>query len=478
MEMIFTQLYKKKIACCIVDNRNLCSSGWTREIMINVTDYLIHRFRLFDYDIFIADDEDKLLELVAQDKFYTHALVIASGTSLGLSDRIFSAIEHLCQQDFFIAGHILERNENSYWKNGYYELHHQFYVVRMQDYIDLGKPMVGKQEHVSHIQIQPLRSDECLYNDHEVAAWIQPGNVTKEYDMKCHGWNILSCALEKDKKLIDLGEQIRNNKHYLYYEYDHVFLKQLSKQYQNQFFVNNFYASWNSDSYKNQLPISGPVEQYITVGIGLYWVSYIYKLGFSQNSKVVFTDINYNCLQFMKALVEEWDGENYTDFYKNHLPMIPNGFNGDINSYIEYTDKEWNKFRSSFENWPEIWSNIKKLQYDFILIDYMADYDLSWIEPGKNTVINLSDVFTHSPYTTTQSLKYRISCENKLLNNLKNIDSKIKIMLTSRAADGFHQSQNRIVSGTVDEFDLTDMNDLYRPCWHKDDWNSDRILGI
>lgn len=476
--MIFSQNRKRRIVCCIVDNRHLCDSGWAREIMINVTDYLIHRFSLFHYDIFIHTDEDQLLQEVCKDEFYTHAIIIAAGTSLGLSDRIFAAIESICQKDFFVAGHILERNEKSHWKNGYYELHHQFYIVNMLDYRALEQPKIGNQENLKHTQIEPLRSQECLYNDHEVAAWIRPGVKSKEYDMKCHGWNIIASALANNKILIDLGHDIRENKHYLYYEYDHVFLKQISKLYQNQFFVNNFYASWNSDSYKIHLPFDGPVEQYITVGIGLYWVSYVNRLGFSENCKVIFTDINYNCLKFMEALVNEWDGENYTDFYKKHLPILPSGFNGNIDSYIEYTDKEWNKFRTNFKNWQEVWKTIKKINYDFILIDYMADYDLSWIEAGKNTVINLSDVFTHSPYTATQSLKYRICCENRLLNHLKNIDKKIKIMCTSRAADGFHINQNRTMAGVIDEFDLTDMKDLIRPCWHHNDWDSYRILGI
>jgi hypothetical protein len=91
-------------------------------------------------------------------------------------------------------------------------------------------------------------------------------------------------------------------------------------------------------------------------------------------------------------------------------------------------------------------------------------------------LINLSDVFTHGPYIATQSLKYRISCENKLFNKIKKHNPKINIMMTSRASDGYLSSV-RTLSGSVDQFELTDINQLKRLPWHEQDWQSPRMLG-
>jgi hypothetical protein len=465
---------KKTIACCIVDNLDLCSSGWAKEVSINITDFLIHRFKLYGYDIYISKDENELLKHVSKE--YDHAVVIASGMSLGLSDRIFSAIENLCKTDFFIAGHVLDRNENSYWKNAYWELHHQFYIVNLKDYLEIGCPIVGSQEDVKHTQIEPLRSKEYLYNDHEVAEWIKPGDTLKEYNMKCHGWNIISQALLNNKTLIDLGKEIRDNKKYLYYEYDHVFLKMLQEIYHNQFFCNNFYASWNSDQFKDQIPFDGPVEQYITVGIGVYWITYLERIGITPDTKVIFTDINHNTLKFMKAMVEEWDGTDYADFYQKHLPIIPNGTYRDVNAYIEYTRNEWNQFVSKYDNWLETWNKIRSLTFEYVLIDYMSTYDLNWISSGRRTLLNLSDVFTHSPYIATQSLKYRVSCENTLIKKLQNVDPSINVIMTSRSADGYYPTCQTL-TGPVGEFDLTDINLLKKTPWHEFDWASPRPLG-
>jgi len=475
MVMEFSIEKKKRIACCIVDNHSLCQSNWAREISINITDFLIHRFKSFGFDIFIDKDEDKLLEKVSLDIFYTHTVVVSSGTYLGLSDRIFLAIEEICQQDFFISGHILERNENSYWKNGYYELHHQFYIVNMVEYLDLNKPFIGSQKSEEHIQIEPIRSNEKLYNDDEIAKWIISGTKEKKYEMKCHGWNIISVALKNNKILIDVGSKIRDNKYYLYYEYDHVFLKRLSKIYYNQFFCNNFYSSWNSDTFKKKIDYNGPVEQYVTVGIGLYWATNICNIGITDDTKVIFTDINYNCLQFMKLLVTEWDGKDYPEFYRKHMPVLPSSFDRDIDAYIDYTKREWEKFIEE-NDWTNIWNKVKKINFDFILIDYMSEYDFNWLLAGKNTIINLSDVFTHCPYIATQSLKYRISCENSLLLKLKNKDPNITLMMTSRASDGYYQSERKLF-GKVEEFNLTDINQLTKLPWHIYDWASSKILG-
>ena len=98
----FKQVKKKSLVCCVVDNRHLYTSGWATEVSNNISDFLVHRFSVRDYDIFIDSGEDQLLKQAADDG-YSHAVIVAGGTSLGLSDRIFPALEKICKQDFFIA---------------------------------------------------------------------------------------------------------------------------------------------------------------------------------------------------------------------------------------------------------------------------------------------------------------------------------------------------------------------------------------
>ena len=194
---------EKSIVCCVVDNLDLCHGTWSKDININLTDYMIHRFVVKRFDVYVGKDENELLRQAAING-YSHAVIIASGTSLGLSDRLFPAIEQKCTEEFFIAGHILDRSTHSYFKNACFELHHQFYIVNLAEYTVLGYPDVGNEANESYSQPAPMRSVEYQYGDHEIPVWLKSGTEIKTYDTKLHGWNILKIAFENNKTLIYL----------------------------------------------------------------------------------------------------------------------------------------------------------------------------------------------------------------------------------------------------------------------------------
>ena len=480
MVMRFRTEKNRSIVFCILDITDDCKSGYAKEICVNLTDFLINRCDLHDHDILISKDENALIKTAA-DEGYAHAVLISAGTSLGLSDRLFEAVDNQCKEDFFIAGHILDRGENSFYKkNACFELHKQFYIINLDQYKELGSPTIGNEEWVQHQQIAPVRSKEFLYDDPEIPVWIKQGVELKTYSVKLHGWNIINTALENDRKLITLNQQIRSSKKYLYYEHDHVFLRQLEDIKYHQFFCNNFFAGWNSDRLKLDLPFNGPVEQYASVGIGFNWIKNLETVGFTNETKVIFTDINHNCLMFMKKMVEEWDGKNYADFYWNNKPMLPNNPPYIPDTYKDQIAEQWNKFLETFDEWDLHWSQVKNLKYDYILIDYTASFNFNWLEEDKKTLLNLSDLYNHAPFIASSSLKYRISCENNLLQKLKKKDPNITLITTSRAADGFWRSNGNKRIDIADNFIYTNIAELKSPEWHKEDWkhHSDRPLGV
>jgi hypothetical protein len=480
MVMRFRSEKNRSIVFCILDITDDCKSGYAKEICVNLTDFLINRCDLHGYDIFISKDEDELLKAVA-DHGYKHAVVISAGTSLGLSDRLFDAVKEQCNEDFFIAGHILDRGDHSYYKkNACFELHRQFYIINLDQYKELDLPNVGNEEWIDYQQIAPLRSKEYLHEDPEIPVWVTKGTELKTYSVKLHGWNILNVGLEHDKKLLPLSRAIRDSKKYLYYEHDHVFLRQLEDIKYYQFFCNNFFAGWNSDRLKSDLPFDGPVEQYATVGIGFNWIKNLEIVGFTNDTKVIFTDINYNCLMFMKKMVDDWDGKNYADFYWEHKPMLPNNPPYIPDTYKDQIAEQWNKFLETFDDWDSHWSRVKSLKYNYVLIDYTASFNFNWLDEDKKTLLNLSDLYNHAPFIAGSSLKYRISCENGLLQKLKNKDPNITLLMTSRAADGFWKVANNQRLNLASEFAYTDIKELKTPRWHIEDWKhaSERPLGV
>ena len=175
-------------------------------------------------------------------------------------------------------------------------------------------------------------------------------------------------------------------------------------------------------------------------------------------------------------MVTEWDGIDYGKLYREYFDISVVDSKLDINSYSNLANEKWNEFISTFNDWDTLWKRIKNLKYEFINIDYISSYNLDWIESDKVTFINLSNLFNHAPYTMTHSLKYRIACENRLLKMINQKNPNIILNLTGRAADGFYPIIERIQLGRVSDFDLTDINELKKPNWHLEDWNSIKLL--
>jgi pterin-4a-carbinolamine dehydratase len=182
----------------------------------------------------------------------------------------------------------------------------------------------------------------------------------------------------------------------------------------------------------------------------------------------------------MKKMVEEWDGNNYAEFYWQHKPMLPNNPPYISEEYKNQIKKQWEEFLTTVDDWNVLWNNIKQLTYDYVLIDYTASFNFDWLETNRRTILNLSNLYNHSPFVAMNSLKYRISCENRLLQQLKEKDPNITVMLTARAADGFWKTSNKHYLDKADNFVYTDIRELKQTEWHKEDWKhlSNRPLGV
>lgn len=455
---------KKNILICIHDVLDLCTNNWSKEIAKNLSDYMINRFLKNGYDVYIGKDENELLTSGLNG--YTHTVIIASGTSLKLSNRLISAIEEKCSEEFYIAGHVLDREEN------YFELHHQFYIINLTTHKELNCPLVGEESDLDHVKNRPISHTFDGYISQE----LLPSEELTHYRGTMHGWNILTVALNNKKRIIDLGKSIRDNKKYFYYEYDHVFLRESTSLFYYQYMFNNIVVPFNSDKLNISLSYVGPVDQYITLGTGVNWVENLHLIGFTEDTTVFFTDINPLVLQFMKSMIEHWDGKDYIDFYLRQNFFTPNNLPYNYEDYISQMRQQWEIFLITVEDWEEKWNNIRKLRFKFISIDYMSNYNFDWFEGDKKTIFNISDMFDHVPGVFQQSMKYRIAAENRFINKLKDKDSNISLLWTGRSAESFLSSNQCSTFQKVSEIDLIDIEKIIRPYWHKDDWNTLRPL--
>ena len=203
-------LSKNNLVFCIVDDVDTYKNNWIKEIIKNLADFTVSNLYTKGYDVFVGYDEDILLKHVTDLK-YNYAVVMSPGTEYINGLDFFNELEKLIQKDFFIAGHFLDR------KDAYYELHHQCYVINLKDYADLDYPCIGGISPGSeHHQRSPVRSLENIHDDH-TPTWIKPGETFKKYNHKCHGWNIVSKALELIKNTIIRNRKKISKKRYLGY---------------------------------------------------------------------------------------------------------------------------------------------------------------------------------------------------------------------------------------------------------------------
>ena len=469
----YNKIGKNKIVYCVLDNLKECDNLIAKDMSINTIDFLIRGLVVRNYDVLISDDETELLTNAAQSKQYTHAVMVTTGTYLWMGDRLFDEVETLCQQDFFVAGHVLDRGDF------YLELHKQFYIMNLSEYADLGSPEVAQGAWFVDDYHEEFKPVVLAYKDNgdEVIQNMSISAERKQYKFKLHGWNILKLALEHNKKTIDVGENIRSSKRYLYHEYDHVFINSYPKIFHQQLFARNVVAPWNSDKVYDSIDFEGPVEQYITLGTGLNWIRNLTLVGYTTDTRVVFTDINHNCLRFMKEMIDTWDGIDYDKFYHSFEQFYPSGVPEQVFKNLS-ANKEFTEYKQFFDSWQDTWNTVRQLTFEYKLIDYTADYDLSWIDSSKRTLINLSDLFNHAPLTPLQSIKFKIGAENRLINNLTNINPDIAVIFSSRAATGYKESI--IVAGKVSDFKPTSIGDLKMLPWHTHDWKmiGSRPLGL
>lgn len=394
----------RNIVFCLVDRTSIISDSWANEIVKNISDYTISNITIKRYNILQGFDENQLLRVASLK--YNFGIVLSTGTEFINGTNFFDSVEELIKKDFFIAGHILDR------KDAFYELHHQCYIVNLQYYKSLDYPMIG-DIHLGkkNFQIEPIRSEENYHDDY-TPLWVKPGNEYRSYNHLCHGWNIISTALNNNLPIEIFDNNIRDNKIYYYPEHS-----------------NDFYKHFQYISYKEKFCVTEHVH--------------------SKNSEStnIFKKTKYD------QVVIPASGIGYTDFVSENGTII----------FYDYNDKSLEYWKSKYKKENCI---IKFVKFDMLGKDLPLS-DLLDIN-NKNTFINLSNIFCYEGTISFSNLRYRIYKENQMLNKIINDLPDSIINFTLRAASGF---QELLLTGPANEFKETDIKNIIKPTWrYNTDW--------
>lgn len=426
-----------------------------RETIKNISDWTIQNITIQGYTVLVSVDEDNLLRAASLTSA-RHAVVLSTGTEFINGYSWFETLENYCQEDFFIAGHILDRKEF------YYELHEQCYIVNLNTYKNIGSPNVGAVSFFeNHLKIKPMRSRENIHDDY-TPVWVKTGSEFVEYKHKAHGWNILTAAFKNNLTVKVLDGDLRASKIHYYPEYP-SYQEQISFAYARESFCNGMAIYLNNSERVVPANVQGPIQQLVVPASGLNWLQYLAQ-GFDSRTRVKFYDYSFLTLEYIKEVVENWNGVNYQEFALNYFNSKFNFIGGGIpfcgSSDFETID-------------TELWQQIKStVTFEYHWLDLLnTQADISWIENKPNTVVNLTNAFNYIGTAAVRSVKDRIYCENSFIQRLQRHAPTAQVILTRRAADGFANTVKNVSVAAID-LTPTDIRTLTKPTWHSHDWSN------
>lgn len=411
------------IVYIFLDRIHTCQTPWTAELMKNLSDYVLSNILDKGFNVIQGLDEDAMLREAAKD--YTHAVVLTTGTEFINGDEFFHEVEKevYSGKDFFIIGHIPDRDD------GYYELHDQCYIINLNTYKELGEPTVGEFTYYSeHTQVEPRRSDENIHDDY-TPIWVTSGDTERTYKHKWHGWNILSVAFAHNKHVKVIMERFRNNKVYYYPNYEPAFIPKSSYLYgKNQVAAQTMFYPHNTEEIV-PVDFKGPIRQLVIQASGLNWVDYLITYGYTKDTVVRFVDYNLFALECMKEITDNWDGTDYSIFVKNYIKSRAAFLGKDGSGWLAAQGKLYD---------PDIpeWTLIKEtVKFEFRHEDLVLNTGLdvgAWVDNTPDTIIHLSHIFNYEPVAPFVTLKHRVYNERLLLSKItKHVPTATIVMINN-----------------------------------------------
>jgi hypothetical protein len=433
---------KHNIVFVIESNFHKIKNNSTKEIIQNIAEYQIGNLNVMGYDVIISISEDVTLNKLA-DK-YDYAVVFTADTEFQ-GDAFFKHLHKLIEQDFYIAGHILDRKE------GFYELHEQCYVINLKKHKEYEFPQIGDLKRDSdHYTSEPIRSEENFHDDY-TPLWIKPGSEMKTYKHKWHGWNIIRVALDNKENIVVFDEAIRSSKKCYYAQHETDFIensKQIYKKYNQS--ANRLFYPINTEDLQ-QVNVNGKIKQYITPASGFNWVKYLDKYGYDDTTEVIFYDYNPNALFYMEQTIKSFSGGDYQQFLKKHNRHKTPDW---LNTKLEIAEH--------FQTVSNIWHIKDKVKFKFVECDLLNEFTIK-PKNDPNVILNVSNIFAYEPTVPFMPTKERVYKQNQLIKLLKEKYNKIQLIVSQHAWAGFVDYD--IDAGPIEKFYEVDIESLKAPMW-------------
>ncbi len=308
------------------------------------------------------------------------------------------------KQDFFITGHIMDKNKknmnNPKGKEGYYGLHKQCMLVNLKYYKKFDKPVFGDKSSGEEFVIKAERHIKDIHDDYTPLS-LKPTEELTICTPLVDGWNFINTSLANDLTVYNFHPKIREHKQYLYPTTSAAELEhQLSWITNIVDYAQDCVFFWNTENYSDlkYVNIEKPIEKLYAVAASFKPNMILNHYNFTDNCEVIYYDYSKSALAFKKMLVTEWDGEDYPKFldYAQKKYRI-NETGGNETQHLsrkELWEREL-EWWGSEKAIKEHWDRYKQLPHKFIHCDICSNPEkiTSTITPNDNSVIWWSNAF-------------------------------------------------------------------------------------
>jgi hypothetical protein len=252
-------------------------------------------------------------------------VVFHSGHTIRSVSRFREAIATLITQDFLLAGHIIHHPDT------YPSLHPQMFILNMRHYRMMQCPLVGHAEYGAPLLLhRPERSPDNVHDDY-TPLWLKPTHLSDIWNKRGFGWNLIEESLAHDLPVLNLPNDVRWAKRYLYpHDQPDRLSKCLQDLARNQLVV-PLDININQQAYLAELLLPGrgrvfllnnerlleelpdkPITRVFGPASGFKLFVLWHRLG--QPHEVVYFDNNRKSLKVWSDIVYSWSGVDFPSF--------------------------------------------------------------------------------------------------------------------------------------------------------------------
>lgn len=372
---------------------------------------------------------------------FKYAVVWAEGTWPESQDIEQKIIEWAPTEDnWIVAGQILYRNFNEV--PDYPHFYPSLIIINLQEYLRAGSPNPVFFDDRDHGRTPAFRvSGEYMHSGDYTPTWIAPSDTQLKPRYTFRGEfldHLIPNSIARGRRVINIPDSIRHLKHSCYPEEDTEQTKQwlldtnfnTGKTPQQ---IKEFGYSLHEDKmelygYKIQqvqvLYITNTesiptrrtgiqISKHVVPCSGLHQFWHIMQ-DLNTVEHVCWYDFNPYAVAWTKLVLAEWDGVNFSDFYRNNIQRItgdgvisPDCVLYDPSLYERLVDS-----MGGIDVFLAQWQRVTQLTHEFRLIDVVKDWETfaGWIGGSHDVHLQLTNIWQYeSNYLNTEAFTAQIN---------------------------------------------------------------------